>query len=114
VFAEAWHRDAQTQFKEFGPSSGLVIESQEPIQTESNLSVLGVLRNDGANAWQFIRFQISLRGAQGGIVGICEDSAMAPVYPGQKRTFQLNCRGIPEYKTYTLEIVNASYVRGGT
>jgi len=110
--------DMSALFKQFKPSSGLTVETQQPSRTKWNLSVLGVVRNDGKEPWQFIRFQINLLAADGSLVGLCEGSASAPLFPGQKRPFQVDCRGsedhpLPEYNTYTLEIVDASYVTGG-
>lgn len=110
--------DGARLFKQYGPSAGLAIDSQQPTRTRSNLSVLGVVRNDGTDPWQYIRFQVNLFGAEEQLLGLCEGAAFAPLFPGQKRPFQIDCRGsddhpLPDYRTYAIEIVDASYVYGG-
>jgi len=112
-------KKSENPWKPYGPDAKIVIASQEVTRTKSNLSILGTIRNDGSDAWQFIRYQVTLRNAEGRLVGFCSDSDTLSIHPGQSRPFQVDCprnrdAPLPAYDHFTLEIVEASIVLRGT
>ena len=100
--------------KRFTPEAKLVVDSHESRQTKFNLIVLGTVRNDGADSWEFVRLQVRLLDAQRHVVEICRGHVDGAVRPRQVRHFSVDCNGsasepTPEHSTYEIEIVDASY-----
>ena len=115
---QAGESTSTTWHKTFTPESGIAVLSHEPKRSTHNLKVLGTVGNKGKDTWDLIRVEVDLFDAKGSFVGQCEGYASGPILPGHQRYFAVDCNGserepTPEYASYTVEVINASYEVGG-
>lgn len=100
--------------KRFTPEAKLTVEHHEARATRWNLIILGSVRNDGPDSWDYVRLEVRLLDEKSKLVGLCTGSVNGPVRPGKSQYFRVDCRGsesepAPAYTKYDVEIVNAGY-----
>ncbi len=106
-------RPAQYRLKTYGPEAELTIVSHEAKRSEHDLRVLGQVRNDGNDTWNFVRLHVDLFDGDS-FVGNCWGRTGGPMHPQNQRYFEIKCGGdkwdpVPEHTRYTIEIVDVTY-----
>lgn len=102
-----WH-------KRFDATAGMSIESHRPVPTKYNFFGLGSVRNARKDSWESVEVEVCLRDSSGRPLRVCRGLVNGPVRPAQVRDFEVDCHGsewepVPNYTTYTIEIVDARY-----
>jgi len=100
---------------EFGPESRIVVVEHGAQRGKASLYVHGQLENQGENSWRSVTLQVRLRSADDKLLGACDGSRFAPLRPGEKAFFQVDCDqwdqdAFPEYDHYEIEVIDASPV----
>lgn len=103
-----------SNYKEFGPDSGLVISSHRERRTPHSLEVLGVLENRGSDAWQAVQLEVELFDKAGVFVDECSSYMTSTIYPGDSKNFKVSCgrcesHPLPAFDTYNISIADAHY-----
>lgn len=104
-------------FKQYGADAGLAIKEHRPQRSENNTAFLGVMENNGKDTWESVEVLVELFAKDGTFVDKCSSYMDGSIVPGQERNFKVSCSGCRDpaqpvtYDRYTMEIVDASYVR---
>jgi len=103
-----------SKFIEFDENSGLILENHEARKYETELTIIGQIKNTGQENWERIHLEVELFDSNKAFLDQCSGLVWGIIKPAQTRNFKITCGGcdnepLVEFSTYEVSVVNASH-----
>ncbi len=104
-----------SDWKSYNENSGLVITEHNPIRTDNNLEVIGVLSNKSLETWSGISIEVELFASNGKFIDECSEYIASNLAPAKIENFKVNCGGcekrkVTDFDHYEISVKHANYV----